>query len=118
MTVMIAEVYDALKSAGADDGPARRAAEALAEWKGESQGIRAEISELRGEMRSGFSELRSDLRSEIGGLKTELRTEIADSRAERRVDLEKVRSELAIRKWMFGAVVVLNTGIFIRLLFT
>ena len=136
MTVMIAEVYDALRSAGADDDRARRAAEALAEWKGESQELRANIAEMRSEVSSGLSEMRSEassglsemrsdvssglsevragLRSEIGGLRTELQSELHKVQLE----LEKVRGELSVIKWMFGALIVLNTGILVRLLFT
>ena len=89
---MIAEVYDALRSAGADDDRARRAAEAVAEWKGETQGLRKEMSELRVELR------------------TELHKVL--------LELEKVRGEISILKWMFGALIVLNSGILVRLLFS
>lgn len=44
MTMMITEVYDALKDVGANDEKARRAAEALADYQ-------RDISELRGDTR-------------------------------------------------------------------
>ena len=61
MTVMIAEVYDALRSAGADDDKARKAAEAVADartdvaaiergLKSEMYGIRVEMQGIRGEI--------------------------------------------------------------------
>ena len=111
---MIAEVYEALRSAGADDDRARRAAEALAEWKGESQELRTTIAEMRAEVSSGLSDVRTEMRSEIGGLRTDLQGELHKVQ----IELEKVRGELSVIKWMFGALIVLNTGILVRLLFS
>ena len=54
MTTMIAEVYDALKSAGADDDKARAAAEAVAVQQ-------RETTDLREEVRTGFAEVRARL---------------------------------------------------------
>jgi chromosome segregation ATPase len=125
MTVMIAEVYDALRSAGAEDDRARRAAEAVAEWKGESQGLRTEVSDLRTVLSNAINDSRTELRAEISDLRTELRAEISDLRTELRsevhkiqLELERVRGELSVLKWMFGALIVLNTGILVRLLFS
>ena len=44
MTMIITEVYDALRDVGANDEKARRAAEALADYQ-------RDISELRGDTR-------------------------------------------------------------------
>lgn len=44
MTMMLTEVYDALKDVGANEDKARRAAEALADYQ-------RDISELRGDTR-------------------------------------------------------------------
>jgi len=58
MARMIAEVYDALRSAGADDDKARAAATAVAEsnrdiadLRLEMSGVRTETAEMRGDMR-------------------------------------------------------------------
>jgi hypothetical protein len=58
MARMIAEVYDALRSAGADDDKARAAATAVAEsdrdvadLRLEMSGVRTEGAEIRGDMR-------------------------------------------------------------------
>jgi hypothetical protein len=55
---MIAEVYDALRSVGADDEKARAAATAVAEsdrdianLRLEMSGVRTEMAEIRGDMR-------------------------------------------------------------------
>ena len=55
MATMIAEVCDALKSAGADEEKARAAAQAIASRQ-------QETTELRTEMRTGFTELRGELK--------------------------------------------------------
>ena len=55
MTTMIAEVYDALKSAGADDDKARAAAEAIA-------GHRDATTDLQTEMRTEFADIRGELK--------------------------------------------------------
>ena len=47
MTTMIAEVYDAFKSAGADDGKARAAASALADYKSDMADMKADIKILK-----------------------------------------------------------------------
>ena len=55
MTTRITEVYDALKSAGADEEKARAAAQAIASHQ-------QETTELRTEMRTGFAEIRGELK--------------------------------------------------------
>ena len=55
MTTMITEVYDALKSAGADEEKARAAAEAIATHQ-------RDTTELRTEMRTEFSDIRGELK--------------------------------------------------------
>ena len=55
MTTMITVVYDALKSAGADEEKARAAAEAIATHQ-------RDTTELRSEMRTEFSDIRGELK--------------------------------------------------------
>lgn len=47
------EVYDALKSAGVEDSKARKAAEAMsqANWREALNGVRLEITEVKGTLR-------------------------------------------------------------------
>ena len=52
---MIAEVYDALKSAGADEEKARAAAQAIA-------GHQRDATELRTEMHTEFADIRGELK--------------------------------------------------------
>jgi hypothetical protein len=58
MARMIAEVYDALKSAGADEDKARAAATAVAESDRDIADLRLEMSGVRSEM----AEIRGDVR--------------------------------------------------------
>jgi hypothetical protein len=58
MARMIAEVYDALRSAGADDDKARAAATAVAESDRDVADLRFEIGSVRTEM----AEMRGDMR--------------------------------------------------------
>ena len=55
MTTMITEVYDALKSAGADEDKARAAAQAIASYQ-------RDPTELRTEMRTEFADVRGELK--------------------------------------------------------
>ena len=58
MARMIAEVYDALRSAGADDDKARAAATAVAESDRDIAGVRLEVSGVRTEL----ADMRGDVR--------------------------------------------------------
>jgi chromosome segregation ATPase len=89
MTVMIAEVY------GADDEKARRAAEAVAESRGEMQRLSA------------------NLRSEVQAMATELRGEMQALRSE----MQSLRGELTTLKWMMGVLIALAVAIFLQSLF-
>ena len=55
MTTMITEVYDALKSTGADEEKARAAAEAIATHQ-------RDTTELRTDMRTEFSDIRGEFK--------------------------------------------------------
>jgi len=58
MARMIAEVYDALRNAGADDDKARAAATAVAESDRDIAGVRLEVSGVRTEL----ADMRGDVR--------------------------------------------------------
>lgn len=90
MAVMFGNLYDALRSAGADDEKARRAAEEMAS----SLATMDSVADLR----SDFAELRSDL----GGVKK---------------DVAQLRTDNAVLKWMAGfnlALVVAVLGLLLR----
>lgn len=99
MTVMVAEVYDALRDVGVTDEKARRAAEAAADAR---SGVREEIAALREETRSEFAKLRQEMR---------------DGDAALRLDFQSLRGDTATIRWMLGVVLALCLAILARLLF-
>ena len=89
MSMMISEVYDALRSADADEEKARAAAVALAasEKRVEEQFI---------ELRKGIEALRLVLRTE----------------------LSRMRGDLNLIRWILGLVLATNIAIVLRLFLT
>ncbi len=63
MTTMISEVYDAFRSAGADEEKSRAAAQAIADYQ-------RDISELKTELKQDISELKAELRQDIYELRS------------------------------------------------
>ncbi len=99
MTVMIAEVYDALRSAGADDDKARRAAEAVAD-------ARVESMQSRAELRTEHAVAGFRLEAGDAGLDATLRSE-----------MQGIRGELSILKWMVGGLLAVAVATFPHTLF-
>jgi hypothetical protein len=106
MARMIAEVYDALKSAGADDAKARAAAIAVADQAG------IENLEQRFSVTVGAVEQRLELRIDaveqrLG--RVEERLMVIEER------LAKVERDVFLTKWMVGFVLALQIGTFFML---
>lgn len=80
MTIMITEVYDAFKSAGADDEKAREAATAIAHYRDDITKLEHLISEVKTELKADISEVKSELNK----VKTELKSDISEVRTELR----------------------------------
>jgi archaellum component FlaC len=57
-------------------------------------GVKVDIRELRGEVRSDLQELRTEVRSDLQELRTEVRSDIALFRSESRTDTVSVRTDL------------------------
>ena len=91
MTVMVAETYDALRRAGAHGDKARKAAEAVGDFRSEKRSIEARLS------------------SEMHGIKLELNGI--------KLELKGVGGEIATLKWMNGGLLAVAVAIFIRMLF-
>ena len=134
MTVMITEVWDALRSVGVEDEKARRAAEAVADHRaGLNERVdagfaeterrdnalrlemRDEIGGLRQEMRDEIGGLRQEMRDEIGGLRQEMRDEIGGLRQEMRDGDAALRGDVQLLKWMVGATFAGVVAILLRL---
>jgi len=56
--------------------------------------LRADIAELRAELKEEIAELRAELKAEIAELRTELKEEIAELRAELKEEIAELRAEL------------------------
>jgi hypothetical protein len=110
MTVMVAEVYDALRDVGVADEKALRAAEAAADARA---GLRERIGALREETRAEFAKVRAEM---TGGF-AQLRQELRDGDAALRLDFQTRRGEMNTMRWMPGVVLGLSLAIFARLLF-
>jgi len=66
MTTMVSELYTALKAAGVEDEVARAAAKSVMAIEDKALlATKADVSELRAEMRQGFAELKSELTKTI-----------------------------------------------------
>ena len=72
MTTMIAELYDALKEAGASEEKAKAAASAIADHENHFTRIESDLKSLRTELDSGFKSLKTELDSELKIVKAEL----------------------------------------------
>jgi hypothetical protein len=87
------------------------------ELKSEIGGVRSELKSeiggVRSELKSEIGGLRSELKSEIGGLRSELKSEIGglDARIER-VDGNIARMEAAMIRWAVGATLAGITAAF------
>ncbi len=62
MTTMISEVYDAFRSAGADEDKARAAAQAIADYQRNISELKTELKQDISELRTAISELKSGQR--------------------------------------------------------
>lgn len=110
MTVMITEVWDALKSAGAADDAHRRAAEAVADYRaGFTERVEAGFAEAA--RRDGA--LWQEMKDEVANVREEMR----DRRANVRVEIARRDGEFRLLKWMMGSLIALNSAVLLRLLF-
>ena len=89
MTIAVMEVYDALKSAGVEDGPARRAAEAM----GSTSKVEGRVDAI--DARLG---------------RVEARLDAVDGR------LAKIEADAALLKWMAGGNIGLTLLVLGKLL--
>jgi hypothetical protein len=62
---------------------------------------RAQLEQLRGEMKEGFGVARAELKQDIGALRSEMKEDIGALRSEMKEDIGALRSEM---KEGFGAV--------------
>jgi hypothetical protein len=96
MSIMLTEIYDALKDAGASEDKSRQAAEAVAAYD-------SRVGDLKGELGA----FRSEMHGELGAFRSEMRGELAAFRSE-------VRGEMALMKWMLGFVLAMLAALVLK----
>lgn len=102
-----------------DAGMDRRQAEALVQGLSDADtsdfATKADVGEGRAEvagLRADMAELRAELKGEIAGLRVELKGEIAEFRAETRTEFAAVRAEMAgLKAEMFRFMYMQAMGI-------
>ncbi len=114
MNMIVTEIYDALKEAGATEAKARAAAGAipmvenlatkrdLAELKAATQQDIAELkqafAQLKASTQQDIAELRAELKGGIAELRAELKGDIAELRAELKGDIAELKRDVAVLK--------------------
>ena len=122
MGLIVTEIYDALKEAGATEEKARAAAAAvpLTEHLATREDLVAtgqQLADRTGglgvELRQEIADLRSAVKEDLAGLRTEFKEDIANLRAEFKQNLADLRTELKgdIAR-LDKRIAVLNLGVF------
>ena len=103
MTTMISEIYDALRSANADEALARRAAEALATHDQRFGGLEREISDMRAAIGAQIGGLRTDMERQFGGIERQfggVERQFGGIAAE----LGALKGDIRLLKWQIGLI--------------
>ena len=114
MTTMIAELYDALKEAGASEEKAIAAAKSIADYENHFVRMESKIDSLELKIESKVGALGSRLGSEVGSIEPKFGTKIGShvSRLESKTDsfeaeIKLVKIEIRRIKWL---LVFFNAG--------
>ena len=102
MALMAGELYTALKEANVSDEQARKAATEVANFDKGLTDLRADNAALRADMNTGFAKVYGDMNTGFAAIRGEM---------------SGLRGEMALLKWMTGTVIVLASGIAVRLAF-
>ncbi|MBY0329974.1 MAG: hypothetical protein K2X49_04820 [Acetobacteraceae bacterium] len=104
MTIMIVEVYEALRAIDVPDDKAKAAAQAVSQdMTREIGGLRSDIAALRKDMDAGLAGLRKDVDSEFRSVRSEL---------------AGVKSDVAVLRWMTATSIGLMLAIAIKIFVT
>ena len=109
MSTMIAEVYDALKEAGASEEKAKAAAMALADYSNRFDRIDLDLGSVKGEVPFIKSDV-AVLKTDVAGVKADvsvLKADVAVVKSDVAVlktDVAVVRAELAMVKWIVSGI--------------
>jgi hypothetical protein len=103
-----------LEASGMAGPMAAGTAEALAEAMGGSEvATKADIAGVRGEIagvKADIGDLRTELKADIGGLRTKVKSDIAALGIQLRLEMEVIRRDVIIK---FGSMLVIGISIMI-----
>ncbi|MBF8276794.1 MAG: hypothetical protein HW390_1867 [Candidatus Brocadiaceae bacterium] len=105
MTTMIAELYDALKEAGASEEKAIAAAKSIADYENRFVRMESKIDSLELKIESEVGALGSRLESEVGSTEPKFGTKIASLESKfnsLEAEIKIVKTELRRIKWLLG----------------
>ncbi|HEX6142404.1 MAG TPA: hypothetical protein VFZ01_06785 [Geminicoccaceae bacterium] len=127
MSRMIAEVYDAFRSAGAEDAQARAAATALAENDrrydelrddirvGDS-GLREELRRVELELRERINEVEQKLSARINEVEQKLSARINEVERQLSERIDRIERRLSVLEWNVRLNSVLLLGLLLKLI--
>lgn len=133
MTIMMTELYDALRSAeGVSDEQARRAAEAVAAFDARFNGLERRIDQFQGDVERRFDHVQAEMERRFDAVdrrfgevetKLERRIDSVQTALERRIDtlkadtdlkIEDLRSSMRVMQWMLATLVAGMAALLIR----
>ena len=92
MSMMIAEIYDALVEAGTSEEKAKAAAAVVP--VGDSLATKTDLQELRSEMKAGMQELRAELKSDMQELAVTTKADMQELGVTMEANIQGLRSEM------------------------
>jgi hypothetical protein len=103
------DLANAFEGAGFERKAAEHVAAEIFDAIRENVATKADLAELRGELKRDIVELRAELKGDIAALRAELKSDIAALRTELKSDVAAGKAE--ILKWMFAQTVVTIGGL-------
>ena len=85
---------DKLRDNGVDEKTARAHSDALDGALRDAVATKADVNEVKAELKGDIAELRADLKGDIAEVRAELKGDIAEVRADLKGDIAEVRAEL------------------------
>lgn len=113
---MIAEVYDAFRSAGADDDKARAAAIALSEGDRRFDDLQEQIRALGQELRIEISSVEQRLSEQIQRLERGLQEQIQQVERGLQEQINRLERRLTVTEWNVRLNSVILIGLLLKLI--
>jgi hypothetical protein len=115
MTVMLTELYDALRAAeGVGDDRARRAAEAVAAFDNRFVGLERQINDRCNTLDRRTDEVEATLGRRIDERSNALERRIDGVKADLDLRVEEVKGSLRVQQWMLATLVAGVAALLVR----